>query len=373
VSTATTGNVPAWILRQPHRIRRLRLYLTTSCPFRCRYCYVRKTDQDLSWDDARGAVELLLRAPGRRKTLLVLGGEPLLRPDLLLDVVRHADGLARRLRKELLVSVATNAWPYRPEIGRRLAVLPVRLAVSIDGPARVHDRFRRTAGGRATYRRVAAHARGILRDFGSDRVCALMGVHPEFAGRAAEAFARLVDLGFRTVNLEPIHGVPWPHEATAAFAAAVERIRARVLGTVAGGAPLFLGSVNRELQAWDLTRQRLPNCPVEGRLEVHPGGLLFFSAVLANARARRRWLAGTMRQGLRAPYASCRFAPADPRCASCWSGHLGPSAPRETLRCPGQEVRDRLSIATARQILDRGRVDARRRAYVARARALVFE
>lgn len=140
-------------LRDTYRAHRcllhLHLDLTLRCPLRCPHCYVagegsRRTEMTTAevvrvLEDARDLKVL---------TLLVSGGEPMLRPDFF-EVLEAA----RRLR--FSVHVKTTGLYLGAGEARRLAALaPIRVDLSIHGArAETHDRF---VGMRGAFDRAVA-------------------------------------------------------------------------------------------------------------------------------------------------------------------------------------------------------------------------
>ncbi len=123
---------------------------TRRCNLACRHCYSDSTGRvvpELSTDEAADMVADL--AAFGCPTLVVSGGEPLLRPDVL-DLIAEA----RRLGLDVVLS--TNGTQVTVPVAQRLARLGLRrVVVGLDGIGVVHDAFR---GRRAAF----AHAlRGI--------------------------------------------------------------------------------------------------------------------------------------------------------------------------------------------------------------------
>jgi len=85
----------------------LRLSITTGCILGCKYCFVKKTNQMMDFLTAQKAIDLLLISPGKKKLLLIYGGEPLLHPSLKKIILLALDK-AKNLKKELDISLATN-------------------------------------------------------------------------------------------------------------------------------------------------------------------------------------------------------------------------------------------------------------------------
>jgi radical SAM protein with 4Fe4S-binding SPASM domain len=126
---------------------------TQRCNLHCAHCYTDSFDKlypgELSTDEALAMVDDLgdLGSP----VLLISGGEPLKRPDLLT--------VARRAReREMRVVISTNGTLLTPEKAEELAEVGVSyVGISIDGRPATHDKFRGMLGAfEASMRGIAA-------------------------------------------------------------------------------------------------------------------------------------------------------------------------------------------------------------------------
>ncbi|MCA9664187.1 MAG: radical SAM protein [Myxococcales bacterium] len=117
--------------------------LTTRCPLRCRHCYV-AADSLTDLDDEPYVARLTeLRDEHGIRSAFWLGGEPLLRVELLRRAIRL---FARN-------AVVTSAAVVVP------ADLQAGVLVSVDGPRRSHDHLR----GRGSYDRVLRNVAALPR------------------------------------------------------------------------------------------------------------------------------------------------------------------------------------------------------------------
>lgn len=115
---------------------------TRRCNLHCAHCYTDSADREypgeLTTEQALRMVDDLAEAGV--PVLLMSGGEPLRRPDLL-DVAAHARSRGMR------VVLSTNGTLITPETAEALARIGVSyVGISIDGRPEVHDRFRGMRG-----------------------------------------------------------------------------------------------------------------------------------------------------------------------------------------------------------------------------------
>ncbi|HEY7676040.1 MAG TPA: radical SAM protein [Candidatus Methylomirabilis sp.] len=127
-----------------HELRLVFWETTAGCNLECVHC--RRLDvahemmrSDLSTAEAYRLVEQI--AEVGNPILVLSGGEPLIRPDIL-DIARHARS------RGLTVSLATNGTLVTSKLARAIQAAGIaRVAVSLDGArAETHDQFRRQLG-----------------------------------------------------------------------------------------------------------------------------------------------------------------------------------------------------------------------------------
>ena len=149
----------------PLRLRTLVLMLTYSCNLACRYCYEDREEgcvppstgggasREMSPESVRENVRFLLDHSGenRKVSIVLFGGEPLLRFPLLRAAVGDARAMASARGKEVSFSLTTNGTLVTREIAGFLKENGVSVCVSIDGPREVHDVNRPYASGRGSY------------------------------------------------------------------------------------------------------------------------------------------------------------------------------------------------------------------------------
>lgn len=147
--------------------RLLVLQPTPFCNIRCDYCYL--PDRD---DKSRMSLAVVRRAVQRladdglladRLTVVWHAGEPLAMPRAFYDeAIAAIDALAGP-RCRVTHALQTNAMLVDDDWCRLFARHGMRIGVSIDGPAFLHDAHRRTRHGRGTHARVMK---------GIERLCA---------------------------------------------------------------------------------------------------------------------------------------------------------------------------------------------------------
>ncbi|MEQ8820179.1 MAG: PqqD family peptide modification chaperone [Sumerlaeia bacterium] len=120
---------------KPPKMPDFSIYVTDQCNLQCKHCYVvmgNMPKTKLSTTDVFRLLDEYMDLRGEC-VVNITGGEPFLRKDIL-DIIEKA------LQRTRFVTVTTNAMLIKDEQMERLAKLPVRIQVSLDGPsAEIHD------------------------------------------------------------------------------------------------------------------------------------------------------------------------------------------------------------------------------------------
>jgi uncharacterized protein len=145
------------------------LALTSGCNLACDYCYKHDLSNPaaarrMTPGRAAQAVDLLLRASGKapKVTVTFFGGEPLLEMPVIRATIAYAEAATAAAGKKVDFSLTTNGTLLDDATIDFLDVHRVGITISLDGPAALHDRHRRTRGGQGSHALAAAGARRLL-------------------------------------------------------------------------------------------------------------------------------------------------------------------------------------------------------------------
>jgi uncharacterized protein len=145
------------------------LNVNTGCNLGCTYCYkedlqIPARGERMNFETASRSVELLLAQAAQRDRvgIVFFGGEPLTNMPLIRQVVDYAERRAVETAKRVDFSLTTNATLLTPQIVEFFDAHRFGISVSMDGPRAVHDRHRRTVGGKGTYDVVSRKVRMLL-------------------------------------------------------------------------------------------------------------------------------------------------------------------------------------------------------------------
>ena len=180
----------------------LTLHLTDRCNLACRYCYQRHGAADMSFDTAARAVDTL--ATGRNPGVIFFGGEPLLRKDLIFDLI---DRCETREPNRFHYKVTTNGTLLDESFLEEACRRRLAIALSCDGVREAHDKFRLAPSGTGTWERVGEALHLLLRH--QPYAPVMMTVNPETACFFAESVLWFRDIGVRYLISSLNHAADW--------------------------------------------------------------------------------------------------------------------------------------------------------------------
>lgn len=267
-------------------MRDLVLLLTARCNLSCSYCWQegRSSRQEMTWDVARTALELLLSSPRAPRLLVLSGGEPLLAGDLFRRCVEYV-----RARfpssADLRIAVSTNGTLLDDDLVRFLAGNDVALQVSYDGSGQ-DERAPGTAAPVAAALRRLGELEPVW--FGR-RVRVALTLTPATLPLLARSVDSILALGVRDVAVAAVTAAEWP--AGPALEAELDHQLKRIvaawrsLGPEAGAPPV---SLLREPSPRSLPSETVVWCRAAApeSVAVDPGGSVWGCPSAASSMQR---------------------------------------------------------------------------------------
>jgi len=135
------------------------LHVTNECNLRCSYCYLRKTQDEMSPDIAKRALKTVFRTAEKHKferiKLKYAGGEATLNFHRIIELHQHAQTLLQRYEMDLDEVVLSNGVGITDSMIDMLKTNNIRLMISLDGIGEYHDTQRIFVNGRGSFTIVA--------------------------------------------------------------------------------------------------------------------------------------------------------------------------------------------------------------------------
>jgi uncharacterized protein len=179
------------------------LALTLQCNLACTYCYINKSQKQMSPETAGHIVDFIFQSTplGEKIDIGFFGGEPLLEVELIKTIVGMITGHRLYDSQRVLFSVITNGTLFSDEIAAFLKQHNITLGISCDGPPRIQDFSRVFADGSGSSGIVEANIRKALHFFPFMPVNAVY--RPETLRFLPEVIDYFTGLGVRNIYLNP--------------------------------------------------------------------------------------------------------------------------------------------------------------------------
>lgn len=179
--------------------------LTKRCNHKCIYCHAAsntskdKDKFDLSKENAKKFVDIIMGSPNPACTIEFQGGEPLLNFEILKYVYEYATELNKKARKDLHFSVVSNLESMDDGIYEYLTSHNISLCTSLDGPKELHDKNRKSMCFESSHDNVEKWMNKYNNE--KRRMGALVTVSKESLEYPKEIVDEYVRLGYPTIHL----------------------------------------------------------------------------------------------------------------------------------------------------------------------------
>lgn len=209
--TPPPGFDPEAITPPPHiehpfkRAEGVAIDFTGSCNMACRYCHeeIALPKRPVMSEETLEAVwkYFFPNGPGKNSSLHLGVGEPFLNFPLMKKIHRLIRETESKGEGNIIVNVTTNASLLKGEILDWVLETDWRYKISLDGPARVNDRWRVLPDGTGTYDLISRAVTRLVEKF-PDRVTILSVVCP--GADPAEIYKAAEDLGAAFMEMNPM-------------------------------------------------------------------------------------------------------------------------------------------------------------------------
>ncbi len=143
-----------------NRLSSITLQVTQQCNLRCQYCVYSGSyknrihdNKSMSFDIAKRGIDFLIENSSESNMINIgfYGGEPLLRPDFIMQCVEYAKEQAEG--RDIFFNMTTNGTLLKGKTADYMAENDIHILISLDGPKEIHDKNRRFAfNGKGTFK-----------------------------------------------------------------------------------------------------------------------------------------------------------------------------------------------------------------------------
>lgn len=185
-----------------HKVRKVTLQVTQQCNFRCEYCVYsggyqnrNHSARNMDWETAKKAMDFLIAhsRDSQEIDLSFYGGEPLLRYDFIVKcmeyITKEAEG------KRVTFNITTNGSLLTEEMVEFFMNYEVKIAISLDGPAEIHNKNRKFVNGEGTFDAVYTNIKELGKKYPEFRKGLLfsMVIDPQNTFSCIDNFVSLED------------------------------------------------------------------------------------------------------------------------------------------------------------------------------------
>lgn len=144
--------------------------LTKRCNLNCTYCHmnpvpIQEAGSDMSKTTANEIIRFAFESPNPHITFEFQGGEPFLNFECMKHFVEEAHRQNTAIGKDLKFTVVTNLMVASDEHLRFCADSHISVSYTLNGPADIHDSYRRTRAGAGSYEAVMRRVRYVQEVF----------------------------------------------------------------------------------------------------------------------------------------------------------------------------------------------------------------
>ena len=174
-------------------------HLTEKCNLNCTYCYEgEKGSHELPFLDIKKVLDNEVKNGSKKCQISFFGGEPLLKKELIYEVINYADELEKNNDIKFSYSITTNATLIDKDFIKLAKKKDFLIGISLDGNKETHNKNRSTYSGEETFDLVSDNTRLLLKSV--HRVVAMPVITKNNYKDMVENVCYLFSVGFKHVN-----------------------------------------------------------------------------------------------------------------------------------------------------------------------------
>lgn len=243
----TTGDVDKAVRKLAARYRSRKEFLrhftslhmmvvTLRCNQRCGYCQASSADEDAYKYDmpvemAEKIVDFILSAPTSNPKIEFQGGEPTINWPAIVAAVSRGEKRAAELGKKVDFVICSNLTSITDEQLEFCRDHNIAISTSLDGPADIHDKYRRTRFDKGTYDAFLKNLERARKIVG-ERVSALMTTTADSLDRIDEIVDEYVRLGMDGIFIRSLNPYGFAAENAASIGYPMEKFTEKYLAAL---------------------------------------------------------------------------------------------------------------------------------------------
>lgn len=187
------------------------LYLTEKCNLNCKYCFEKqKGEKELTFDDIKTIMDREVKFGSKSCVLTFFGGEPLLKKDLIFDIVNCASKLEKENKIKFKYSITTNGTLIDEKFLKLAKENDFLIGYSLDGNKETQNKNRINNNGDGTYDIVFENAQKLLKSV--KKVVAMPVITKNNYTDMTQNVDHLFEIGFKAINCAFDYTANWQDE-----------------------------------------------------------------------------------------------------------------------------------------------------------------
>ena len=201
----------AFDLKNRHtEVKALCLHIAHTCNLTCDYCFAGQGKFSgeralMSLEVGKQAIDFLIANSGKRKNLEVdfFGGEPLMNFDVVKEIVAYARSAEKEHNKNFRFTLTTNGMLIDDDVIAFANKECHNVVLSLDGRKEIHDKLRRTAGGKGSYDIIVPKFQKMV-EARQGKGYYMRGTFTHDNPDFTKDIFHMLDLGFTELSMEPV-------------------------------------------------------------------------------------------------------------------------------------------------------------------------
>lgn len=198
-------------VHQNRNIASLMLMITYECQMICKYCKVEQKKDRIKEEVYKKAIKLLFTSESNDLLLRLWGGEPLLYPEIIFDIMEYAEDLKKKYHnKKIRYMITTNGLNITKEVIDNLKKMDIELMISIDGNNDTTKKNRKSISGKSIHETIISNIKKVQE--AGIKYFVNMTVVPENINLLEENYTYLVNNGIKRIQIGYATGEIWEKE-----------------------------------------------------------------------------------------------------------------------------------------------------------------
>lgn len=237
-------------------------FITSKCNLGCKYCFTAFDSgfprEDSSLEVGKAAIDfLLLNTNSQNAGFSFFGGEPLLKFNLLKEVVEYGRERAKLCRRNINFGITTNGTMLADDIIVWLKENRLNIVYSMDGLPH-EDNQRNFLSGMPSGAVALENAKKLL-DAGLRPVIRWTVVPGQLANLYSDLKA-LVEMGFEIIAPEPVYEVEWTDDDKALYEAELRKVAKYYLQRLRDGRTLSIKPIDDAFRMFAVEEKQKSRC-----------------------------------------------------------------------------------------------------------------